>query len=196
MDPLFSNISQGCNQDVSWGCSSLWRLERRIPFLRLLAGFSSLWALSVRASAPCWPSAGGQLQSLARWGSPYFNLFGQSQQGRVCWQDGSYILYTAILWVESLHLSCILLIKSRSGILSTLKGRILHIAVTARSWDDWGYVGLSLLQGSLWFVSRVREEERMAHAVISKEVALTHISHDGGIFGHFCALIMFVFFCI
>ena len=40
----------------------------------------------------------------------------------------------------------------------------------------------------------MREEERMAHAVISKEVALTHISHDGGIFGHFCAFDSVCFF--
>lgn len=40
----------------------------------------------------------------------------------------------------------------------------------------------------------MREEQRMAN-VVSKEVALTQISQDGGIFGHFCAFDdIYVFF--
>lgn len=85
-----------------------------------------------------------ETQSLTMWASPY-GLLHQSQQGWVCQQDRSYILCNVIMKVKSLYLSHITLVKIKSGILSTLKGRGLHIVVTNSRWDNWHYAQVDML---------------------------------------------------
>ena len=59
--------------------------------------------------------------------------------GRVCKQDSSYSLCRVITDVKSYQLGCILLVKSKSQILPTLKGRGWHRSMNARRWElGWG----------------------------------------------------------
>lgn len=108
---------QGHNQGVT---------QLKAKLLWLLAIFSSLWALGMKISVPCWLLARGCLSSLLH-GPLYVvaSFIGSSKGGRVLIMEDT-VLCNLITEVTFQHLCHILLIRRKIQALSTLREGIVQ----------------------------------------------------------------------
>ena len=84
-----SSVSQGCNLHISQGWGLIWKLPWEgftSKLTPLLAGFSSLWVIGLRAPVSYWPLPRGRPQFPATWASPTWLLV---HQERASWESNT-----------------------------------------------------------------------------------------------------------